>query len=158
MFAFSPLQYWKLVSSYCQKVETGNIYRCNAIDDLLKNDTGFTKDAFSTGHTKPEQSTSFWEVCRVLERALRGKTRISMGHCTIQRYSWNSCSTVLDAGPAAIAGKNTKSSGGRDQANQPIPTEHKTSVLGKPVSLDWLQKFVNKPAFFDRVPLYWIIN
>ena len=36
MFAFSPLQYWKLVSSYCQKVETGNIYRCNAIDDLLR--------------------------------------------------------------------------------------------------------------------------
>ena len=85
MFAFSLLQYWKLVSSYCQKVETGIIYRCNAIDDFAKNNTGFTKDAFSTGHTKPEQSTSFWEVWRVLERALRSKTRISMGHCTIQR-------------------------------------------------------------------------
>ena len=134
MLTFSLLQYWKLVFSYCQKVGTRKIYHSRKLR-LLRMISSF------------RLQTSFRLMGNLatqvgLSPLIDGSERCSRNWSDWKQKAEGNSETQIHVFWFMIK-------------SIPVPTEHRTNLLGKPPSFDWL---VSQPTLFVRFPLYWIIN
>ena len=129
MFAFALLQYWKLVFYIAKKLGLEKFITATQTT-IAKNDIGFPTDANSSPSFRLMRKLAIQDGLNPL---IHGAERCCRNWSDWKQKVEENSETQFHFASATAS----EHVGWFMIESLPIPTEHETSLLGKPPSLDW---------------------